>query len=103
MSKTPPPPAKKPSAHPPAPAPGHPAPGAAAPPAPKQPAAPTVLKEDGDGTPTNAIWIQPPYGDVLIKGLAFTPTAPLIHIDGVEYRHVSDHPDDGTWVYRSAR
>jgi hypothetical protein len=99
MAKTPP--------HKDAPAPGHPSPGEAAPPEPDEAPttaadAPEVLKEDGEGEPANPIWIQPPYGDVLIKGLAFQPRAPLIHIGGLEYSHVADHAD-GTWIYRSAR
>lgn len=91
-------------AHPPAPAAPHPKAGASAP-----AAVPLIepLKEDGTGTPeepdpTFPIWVQPEYGDTLRPARAFHEKEPLIHIGGVEYRHVADH-EDGTWIYRSAR
>lgn len=100
-----------PKPHDPAPAAPHPPAGASAPAArvatPAKVPLIEPLKEDGTGTPerptpTFPIWVQPEYGDTLAPGLAFQPREPLIHIGGVEHRHVADHAD-GTWIYRSAK
>lgn len=61
---------------------------------------PVALKEDGEGTPTIRVWVQPTYGEVLLPADVYKEHEPLIHIDGKEYRHVADHTD-GAWIYRS--
>lgn len=105
MAKVPPPAPKTTAPAPKAPAAPAPGPTPAGDAAPKAPPLPPALKEDAGlrtGTPKHRVWIQPQYGDTLLPADAFEEKEPLIHIGGIPYRHVADHPDDGAWMYRSS-